>query len=336
MQLLVSQLPEHLAKRAEGTVTAKLSNFEVNDDATTLSVTNGSVRSFTLDQAANKAMAKFFKIPATFYESLTPNFRATLLRYEFDRHRDANAVVESLDEEIIAVHQPTQTMLPLHRVADVVTKVLKPTDTIRRLITDEQRFHLDATTADHQVDFTKEGYPGYNAVVGDITEAGIRILSHPFQSKAPSVGVYAERLVCTNGQTTEERLGRITLKGRTVDEVIASMEEAAGLVLSQLDDYLVKLAATRTMEVPGSPQAFAAQLAREANLSRKVLDRVLEDINQLPHPVTVWEVNQAFTSVANEAQYPTMMRLQTLGGHLAFNGEAMIHRCTQCEQRLRG
>jgi hypothetical protein len=218
-------------------------------------------------------------------------------------------------------------------VAEVVTKVLKPQDTIRRLITDEQRFHLDATTADHSI-WIETHQSEQGAAVGDITEAGFRVLSYPFQSKPPSVGVYAERLICTNGQVTEEKLGRITLKGRTVDEVIASMEEAASLVLSQLDDYLNKLAATREMMVPGSPQAFAARLAQESNLSRKVLDRVLEIINQLPQPVSVWNVNQAFTQVANDALYPTMMRLQTLGGHLAFDGEAMIHRCTTCERLL--
>jgi len=331
MQLQVGQLHEHLAQREEGTVTAKLSEFSVNDDATLLTVTNGSERNFTLDQAANKALAKYFKVPAQFYEDLTPQFRATLLRYKLERHADVDTVVESLNDEILAVHQPSQTMLPLHRVVEVVTKVLSPDDTIRRLITDETRFHLDATTADHMIALPS-GQP--EASVGDITEAGFRVLSYPFQSKPPSVGVYAERLICTNGMTTEEKLGRIALKGRTVDEVISSMEEAAGLVLSQLDTYLDKLASTREMIPPGSPQAFAAQLAREANVSRKVLDAVLDIVNQLPAPVSIWDVQNAFTEIANLAAYPTMMRLQTLGGHLSFNAEQMVHRCGQCERLL--
>lgn len=330
MQLMVSELSDHLARRQEGTVAAKLSEFIVNDDATLLTVTNGSERHFTLDQAANKALTKYLKIPTGFYEDLTPDFRADLLRYSFNRYRDADTVVESLNEDIVAVHQPSQTMLPLDRVAEVITKVMSPQDTIRRLIADEERFHVDVTTDEHRITYANPNDP----TVGDITEAGFRVLSYPFQSRPPSVGVYAERLICTNGQTTEEKLGRINLKGRTVDEVIAGMEEAAGLVLSQLDDYLARLAATRDMSVPGSPQAFAARLAQESNLSRRILDRVLEIINQLPAPVTVWDINQAFTRVANDAQYATMVRMQNLGGHLAFNAQEMVHRCVTCERLL--
>jgi hypothetical protein len=330
MQIKVQELPDHLARRQEGTATAKLSDFIVNDDATLLTVTNGSERHFALDQAANKALTKYLKIPTTFYETLTPDFRADLLRYSFNRHRDADTVVESINDEVIAVHQPSATMLPLGRVAEVITKVMNPQDTIRRLIADEQRFHVDVTTDEHRITYADPDAPD----VGDITEAGFRILSFPFQSKAPSVGVYAERLECTNGMTTTEQIGKITLKGRTVDEVIASMEEAAGLVLSQLDDYLGRLAETRDMPVPGSPQAFAARLAQEANVSRKVLDRVLEIVNQFPEPVSVWDINQAFTEVANQAQYSTMMRLHELGGRLAFDAPAMVHRCVACERIL--
>jgi hypothetical protein len=339
MQRKVAELPEYFAKRQEGTITARLGDFTITDDATLLTVTNGSERQFTLDQRANAALAKYLKVPATYLDKLTPDFRATLLRYEFDRHKDASTVVESLGEDIIAVHQPSQTMLPLTRMAEVVTQVLDPEDTVRRLIINEERFHLDATTEGHAISFPANPQdPGYHeetAAIGDITEAGFRLLGYPFQAKRPSVSVYAERLICMNGQTTPEQLGRIEIKGRTVDEVCASLEEAAQLVLGQLDEYLERLGETRTMTVPGSPQAFAARLAEEAGLSRAALTAVIDIINQLEEPVTVWEVNQAFTSVANQStRYATMMRMQNVGGALAFNAPHMIHRCTTCERIL--
>jgi hypothetical protein len=332
MQLRVSELPEYFAKRKEGTVTARLGDFAVTDDATTLTVTNGSERQFTLDQSANGALAKYLDIPGKYFEKLTPDFRATLIRYEFDRHKDATTVVESLNDDIIAIHQPTQLMLPTSRVVEVITNVLSPEDTVRRLITDEIRSHLDVTTNSHQIEFP---VAGEDAAVGDITEAGFRMLTHPFQVKRPSVSVYAERLACTNGMTTPMQLGHIDIKGRTVDEVIASMEESAQLVLGQLDEYLEKLGVSREMYPPGSPQAFAAQTAREANVSRSVLDAVLDIVNQLPEPVSVWDVQNAFTQVANHtSSYATMMRLQAIGGNLAFNAEHAIHRCGTCERLL--
>ena len=327
MQIKVGQLTEHLAKRAEGTITAKLGEFTVNDDATVLSA--GHTAHFVLDESANHALARYLKIPPAYSDGLTPEFRATLLRYEFDRRQNADTVVESLAGEIVAVHQPSQIMLPVSRVVEVITKTLKPEDTVRRFLVDDQRLHVDVTTADHNVVFPSD------AEVGDITEAGLRILSHPYASKPPSVGTYLERLACTNGQTTPEKVGQVSIKGRTVDEVIAEMEMAAELVLSQLDEKLARYAATRSILVPGPPQAFVAQLAREAGVNRQVLDAVLDIVNQLPEPVSVWDVQNAFTAVANIVErYSTMTRLQTLGGSLSFDAERMVERCGTCERLL--
>lgn len=326
MQIPVAQLTEHLAARQEGTITAKLGEFSINDQATVLDI-NGTL--FVMDQHANNALARYLKIPPVYFDGLTPEFRSTLLRYEFDRRENADTVVESLAGEIIAVHQPSQIMLPVSRVVEVITKTLKPEDTVRRFLVDDQRLHVDVTTTDHTVTFPTA------SAIGDITEAGLRILSHPYASKPPSVGTYLERLFCTNGMSTSEKVGQVTIKGRTVDEVIAAMEEAAESVLSQLDNHLERYAETRTMPVPGSPQAFAAQLAREAGVNRQVLDNVLDIINQLPDPVTVWDVNQAFTNVANIVErYQTMMRLQTLGGALSFDAPRMVERCGTCERLL--
>lgn len=335
MQLQVGQLDEYLAKREEKSHIHKLGQFSVDDQATTLSVTDGPTgANFTLDESAANALTKYLKIPTAYYNKLEPDFRATVLRYEFEKHADVDTTIETINHDIVAVHQPSQIMLPLGKVASVITKTFKPTDLIRRMVTNDQRFHVDVTTPDHMVQFWDEQHQ--HAQVGDITEAGVRILAYPFKNVQPSVNLYAERLECLNGQTTDERLGRIALKGNTVDEVITEMETAAQLVLAQADEYLEKLKSTRTMEVPGSPQAFAAQLAKEAKVSRPILDAVLAIINQLPEPVTVWDINQAFTSVANQVadHYPTMMRLQTLGGSLAFEAEKMVERCKSCERLL--
>lgn len=340
--LKVGQLEEQMAKREESSFTATLGEFSVSDDATELRVSTGLTgANYLLDDSATAHLAKYLNIPGRYLKILDPDFRATLLRYEFEKNKNSPTTVESVNGGIVALHQPTQTMLPMNKVVGVVTKVFDENDTIRRVITSESLLHIDITTDRHKVEFPAvEAWSGsgehqIQPQVGDITEAGARFLAHPFTAIAPSVNLYAERLWCSNGQTTDERLGRITLKGNTVDDVINEMELAAQTILSQLDGYLEKLSATRQMTVPGSPQAFVAQLAKEANVSRKILDKVLGIINQLPQPVTVWDCNQAFTTVANEVdQYKTMARLQTLGGDLAFDAERTVHRCTACERLL--
>lgn len=340
LSLKVGELEDYLAKREETSVTAKLNEFSTDDEATELRIKTSltDTQVFPLDESALGAVGKYLKVPVPYLKGVDPDFRATLLNYEFTRHQDATTVAETLGGALVSLHQPTQTMLPLSRVGAVVTKVMNSEDTVRRVAVDETRFHLDVTTTAHQVTFpfTPSTTPTSLSTphVGDITEAGLRVLAYPFQTKKPSVAAYLERLVCTNGQCQDERVGAITLKGRTVDEVIAEMEDAANLVLGSLDAHLASYAKTREMPAPGSPQAFAAQLAREANVSRKVLDKVLDIINQLPQPVSVWDVQNAFTEVANQVGYATRLRLQTLGGSLSMDTEHMIARCGACERLL--
>ena len=340
LSLKVGELEDYLAKRDESSVTAKLNEFSTDDEATELRVKTGltETQTFPLDETALGALGKYLKVPVPYLKGVDPDFRATLLNYEFTRHQDATTVAETLGGALVSLHQPTQTMLPLGRVGAVVTKVMKPEDTVRRVAADDTRFHLDVTTSAHQVNFpfTASTAPASlaNPHVGDITEAGLRVLAYPFQTKKPSVAAYLERLICTNGMCTEERLGAIALKGHTVDEVLVEMEDAANLVLSSLDGHLANYENTRSMTPPGSPQAFVAQLAAEANVSRRVLDAVLAIVNQLSEPVSVWDVNQAFTFVANDLSYNTRMRIQALGGSLAMDAERMVERCRTCEQRL--
>lgn len=332
MNLKVGELEETLAKRQETSKTTKLGNLKVTEDATEITYTDGLSESWALrlDETANHALAKYLKIPTAYYDRLGADGRAWALRYEFERNKDADTTFELLNDDVVAVHTPSQVMMPLTKVTKVIEKVFSPEDTVRRMVTNESRFHVDVTSANHQLVVPVAG-------VGDITEAGVRFLAYPFSALQPSVGIYTERLVCMNGQTTDERLGKISLKGRTVDEVLLEMEEAAQLVLGNLDDYLERINSTRQVFAPGSPQAFAAQLAREAGVKREVLDKVLDIINQLgeSQPVSVWDVQNAFTSVANEvSSYKLMTKLQTLGGALSFDTEKMVERCGTCERRL--
>ena len=135
--------------------------------------------------------------------------------------------------------------------------------------------------------------------------------------------------------TTTEKAGQISLRGRTVDEVIEEMEQAARNMLGTLDNRLSRYAATAQQPIPGNRQAFAHQMAREANLSRSVLDTVMELVNQLPEDATMYDINQAFTSVANtDVPYATRVRLQNLGGALAFESERIAARCGTCQHPL--
>lgn len=333
----VAEITEALASRRHLSLTAPLQSFEVADDASEVAVTvEGDRTQFSLDETAQKAICRFLKIPPKYLESCEPEFRTTTLRYWLSRHRDAQATVESVGGELVSMHSPDLMLLPLTEVAGVLTRVFDPSDAVR-MWRDENRLQLDVVSSQQQVEVPNPDRVPGRPEVGDVTNGGVRVLAYPLQSRPPSVTAYLERLICLNGATSDEKVGQIVLKGRTVPEVIEEMESAARRLMADMPDYLDRYARTAQLRPPGNPVAFAAQLAREHNLSRSVLDRALDVLNQVPeHQVSIFDVMNAFTQVATEqgVPYTTITRLQGLGGDLALNTERAIARCGACERLL--
>jgi hypothetical protein len=324
----IAELESILANRQEDRVVAKVGEISITDDAGILSIGSDT---FLMDEGVERTLASYLKIPPAYLSACPPDFKATTLRFWMGEHSDADAVTELINGAVVSIHSPDQLMIPVRQVVQVAERVFSSDAEVRHNYLDDERVHLDITTSEHQVDVQSPGY----RQVGDITEAGLRFLAYPTQTKAPSVGAYLERLACTNGMTTTERAGQISLRGRTVDEVLEEMEQAARMMLSTRDNRLERYAATARQPIPGSRQAFAHQLAREANLPRSVLDSVMELVNQLPDNATVYDINQAFTSVANtDVNYATRMRLQALGGSMAFEAERILARCGTCQHPL--
>lgn len=324
----IAEFDQILSNRRDERIVTRLGDITIADDASVLQLGSDV---FAVDDAVERNLASYLKIPSSYLAACPPDFKAQTLQFWQGQHADAETVMELTDGHIVAIHSPESLMIPMREVVRVAERVFDPEAEIRYHYFDEQRLHLDVTTPQHAVDVQSPVY----RQVGDITQAGLRFLAYPNQSKAPSVGAYLERLVCTNGMTTQERAGQISLQGRTVEEVIEEMEQAARRMMGTLDDRLERYAATAQQRIPGNRQAFAHQLAREANLNRGVLDMVMELVNQLPEDATLYDINQAFTSIANaDVSYATRMRLQTLGGYMAFEPERIVARCGTCQHPL--
>jgi hypothetical protein len=105
-----------------------------------------------------------------------------------------------------------------------------------------------------------------------------------------------------------------------------------GVMLSSaLADY----AALAGKFPPGSPVGFAYQLGREYGLTGKLMDRIIERVSVLPADASLYDIQQVFTELANgSVNYKTMIKLQHLSGDLAFNTDAVTHRCGTCERLL--
>lgn len=332
--MLVADLKSHLATIQERTLETTLAEIEVDPEARFIRLTD-SGDEFQLDEVAERSLAKYLGVSTTYLAKCPPDLKATNLNYWLQKRGYAAAVVEATGDHWVTVHKPGLIVLPLDRVADVVTSILDPSFEVISLIRNDTLFQIDIAT-DHQVEVAPDDRIDDRRQVGDITRGGIRIISNPSEQMPPVVQTYLHRLVCTNGLVSSESEGTIKLKGNTIDSIFVEMEAACRRVLGDLDHKLAEYASLATQFPPGSPVRFAYQLLREGKFSRAVSDKVMERVNILPDDASIYDVLQVFTELANSGavNHKTMTKLQELGGQMAFRTEQVVHRCGQCERLL--
>ncbi|QDH91809.1 hypothetical protein SEA_PHRAPPUCCINO_134 [Mycobacterium phage Phrappuccino] len=328
----VDELTTKLATRDERRLVVKLGAIQIAKDASAISVDG---QDFFLDEQATAMFAKYLKIPGPYIKNCPPEFRAQTFEFWRDKHAEAVTVLEVVAGDLVSIHAHGLLMLPLDAVVDVITRVFPPTADVRTFMRDERRLHIDITSDRYLVDIPNPNGVAGRPENGDLTSAGVRVLVYPNQVKAPIAATYLHRHHNNGGMTTDLKEGQITLKGRTVDEVLEGMEVAANEILTTLDDQLARYAKTVETDVPGTPLAFAMALAREAKLPVSVRESVMDLVNQLPEDASVYDVKQAFVTVASRGvKYNTQLVLQELGGRLAMDTQRAIERCSSCEQLL--
>ena len=335
--MLVADLKSVLEGVQERSIPVTLGNVEVSEDASTMTIPG---EEFVFDEQIERTLSSYLGINKSYLAKCPPDLKATNLNYWLARRENQAAVIEAAGDNIISIHKPGLVVLPLHSVAEVITRTFDPQNEIVTLIRNDTRFHIDIQTPHHvevPTDDRIEDRTRGDRQIGDITHGGVRILANPTEKEAPRVMTYLHRLWCTNGSTSPESEGAIRIKGQTVEQVLEELELAAQRVMGDLDNKLAEYAALAQLRPPGSPAKFAYQLGAEYGLTQQVMRRVMERVSILPEDASLYDVQQIFTSIANgNVRYDTMMRLQTLGGAMAFNTEHIVHRCGQCTRLLPG
>lgn len=334
--MLVADLKEHLAGVQERTLETSLGDISVDPEARTIALSNGE--QFQLDEQAERSLAQYLGVSKAYLAKCPPDLKATNLNYWLQRKGNAAAVIETVGDNWVTIHKPGLLILPLARVADVIVETMDPSFEVVQLIRNDTRFHIDIITPHHveiapddRIEDRRRG----DRTVGDITHGGVRIISNPTEVEAPQVLTYLHRLWCTNGSTSPEAEGTIRLKGNTIDDIFVELEGACQRVMGDLDQKLADYAALATKFPPGSPVRFAYQLGREYGLTARLMDRIIERVNILPEDATLYDIQQIFTEIANgSVNYKTMLKLQHLSGDLAFQTDAVTHRCGTCERLL--
>jgi hypothetical protein len=330
--VLVSDLKAELEGVNERSLPTALGDLSVDTEATELRLKDGTA--FVFDEQLERSVSDYLGVNKSYLAKCPPDLKAMNMNYWLQRRPEAGAVIEAVGDHLVTIHKPGLVVLPLMRISEVLADTFDPSFEIVNLIRDNKRFHIDILTP-HHIEVPKDDRIEGRKEVGDITHGGVRILANPTEVKSPKVISYLHRLFCTNGSTSPEKEGTIRIKGRTVDEVIASLEAAAQQVMGELDDKLASYAALATRRPPGSPIRFAYQLGQEYKLPQRVIARIMERVNILPEDATLYDIQQIFTQLANgNVNYQTMTRLQSLGGDMAFNTDHIVHRCQTCERLL--
>jgi len=330
----VGELIDRLETRSWQSVVVRLNRVSVSDDATVLRI--GDTYELTLDEQALGILARYLRIPAPYLKNCPEDYRAQTLRYWIDRFSESDTVIDFTDTSLLAMYAPQKRPIPLDRIAGVVQMLFEVDDEVHTLIYDHKTIHVDVTSPEYSVTVPpRAGMPGRPGA-DDVTTGGVRLLAWPHELRSPVLVAYLHRRHNNGGVSTELEHGVISLKGRGVDEVVESMEIEGTEILRGLPQMLQAYARTAEMEVPGTPLGFATQLAREHNVPVRVRDSVMGLVNQLPGDATVYDVTQAFVTVASNGatKYKTRLLLEKIGGLLTLDKDYVDSRCSTCEQLL--
>lgn len=339
MPQTVGELSVILDNQVQRSIEVNLGDVVVDADARHL-ILNDQDTQFPFDERVERSFAKYLGVPFNYLEKCPADFKAQTVNYWLQRSAGRAGVIEVIDDRFINVHKPGLIIIPLRRVVDVISSTLDPSYEIKNFVHNDTKFQLDVITP-HTVEVeaweaVEDRNPAHQATVGDITHGGIRFVANPTEAEAPQVLTYLHRLWCSNGSTSPIAEGTLKLKGQTVDEIIAEMEGAMTRAVGDLDNKLASYAALATKYPPGSKENFSRQLGLEYKIPARVLNKILDRIQILPEGASLYDIAQVFTAMANEEglKFETALKLQELGGSLAFDTEAVTHRCGQCERLL--
>ncbi|QGJ94948.1 hypothetical protein SEA_REDWATTLEHOG_88 [Gordonia phage RedWattleHog] len=365
-----------LLERNERHITARLHDITVDEGGRELRLVSedGTDESFPLDEVAERHLGQYLDVSPVYLKKCPSTLKATNLNYwlhQQDREQGEATLVVGPDG-IENIYSPDKTVVAIPRIAEFIHRTFNGEDEIVNLISEPGTFHADIMVNSSRIEVPGNGLGDRPDETGritqfgagidpldtpeereqklaqaratqvfDITHGGVRIIADPGKSKAPVVERYFNRLICTNGMTMPVPDHSITVRGKTVDEVIQSMEEAAEFLLGSMDDALEEYKALSEVIVPGNPLLFIQQLGREQGLPDRIIQQAMDyaggaGFGRTDRDVTSFDVMQIFTGLANRSgvRYSTQRRLQNTAGLFVHRGDDLLHRCTQCERPL--
>lgn len=340
---LLGKLPADKGERIQ----TPLEQVTVSDDGARITVTEDHFLEeqepkehvSQLDEIAERSLCKFLDVPFKYIETLDGELKAQNLNYWLAKKADAFGVFHFKDALLEDVYAPERMLIPGRQVANIITQNFDPNDDIAGFHRDDKILQIDVTTDRYKVDVDGNGVLDRPAkgTEADITHGGVRFYlpADLKGARKPTVSTFFNRLICSNGMTIRRTEDEVTLKGKTMDEILDEMEHIAAELLVNMDSALEGYKQTAEMNIPGNHIAFIRQIGREQGIGSKLIDKALDyAAGQGDRQWTLYDVINLYTSLAKSAQFASANKLQNLGGLMVTHAEHMIDRCGSCEQLL--
>ena len=361
---VVGDIANVLGSQGQERAIAPLSTVEVDPNGTSfVAVTDDHQRlEFSLDEEIERSMSKFLGIPPAYLEKCSGALKAANLNHWLHEAEDARGLIVHNSESASSFLDPEKHAILPSDVAGVIGRVFDANDELVTVHRTDEYMHIDVKVLGSEIDIPGNGVgdrphsdgtlvvPGAEELeelgftsrretnVFDITNGGVQFILKPNQP--PVVNRYFNRLICDNGLIIPVEDAKITLRGKTVDDVIDEMESSAEILLSSMDSALTRYAETSEQMVPGNVGDFIRQVGLEHRIPNRIIEQALNYAGAYGmtrrNDITGFDVLNVFTNLANRVSYSSRMRLQSLGGEIADAGDAMYERCGSCERPFGG
>lgn len=358
---VVADITEVLGAADQQRAVAPLSSIEVSQDGSEFTAVsdNGDRFNFALDSEIERSMGKFLGVPAGYIEKCPGSLKAANLNHWIKESEDARALIVHNSESASSFLDPDKHAILPSDVAGVISRVFAPEDQLVTVHRTDEMMHIDVKIMDSEVNVPGNGVgdrpdaggnlwtpeiesigleEGTRTNVFDITNGGVQFLLKPNQP--PVVNRYFNRLVCDNGLIIPVEDAKITLRGKTVDDIIDEMESSAEILLGSMDSALTRYAESSEQVVPGNVGDFIRQVGLEHRIPNRIIMQALNYAGAYGmtsrSDISGYDVLNIFTNLANHVSYSSRMKLQGLGGNIADAGEDFYARCTQCERPFGG
>lgn len=330
--MLVSEIRQHLDTRGEAFHTLPLSSVRVNEEGSLLLADHDPIH---LDDLAIKTLSTFLGVPATYMAKCPETLIRENINYWLSEKKDSDANFHVMGSALRTVTNPNHKLIPVGSVFDILERNFSGNDEVKDFHVTDKITQVSVVSESTRIEVPSLGTE--LRPDNDLTYGGLRFLVHndPTNPMPPSVESYMNRLVCTNGMARVEPEYKISLRGSTVDDILEELDQAASALMANLPNRLEQYRQSAEVPVPGNIAQFAYQVARERNLSSRVVDRVMQMVTGYGNTPSMYDMAQAFTVVAHEdITWRARNTLEYIGGDLTTDTTAMSHRCETCERTL--